>query len=270
MGNLFVVYGDVLSESTTDHSEYLNKGKWNLYGNIYQKGKDNINLPFGGTATVEFYDGIDTEGCERHISMDNVKGNPFEKFTNNLNSDNLVIDNCALFRSDSYLGEYKGIAGLGGDHFMGCPQGDIRIIEPTNLTCIPTAPLKPNNDVIVDADLTITNDMFISGNLIVNNGKITMNSSWIFADDVIFKDGSKTQLIMTDSRDYISCENFIYGSKMPSGDLAIGTIKCTGDFIVKDTGCPDNFVASGDHVVLLEGEKLQNVNIEGKDSCIET
>ena len=267
-------YGDIVSESIIDHSEYLNRGIWNVYGNIYQNGSNYNNLPFDGSAIVNFYDGSDTEGCKRHISMDNPKGNPYAKFNNKLEKDKLVIDNCALFRGGSSVGDYEGILGLGGYYSWGGSHGSVRILEPTTISGAPTSQLIIKDDVIVEADLTIVNPVYFSGDMLVNNGILTIGndstSGKLHVSNLNFSDDSSTQLVMKKSGGRVYCNDFIYGSSISSGELSAGTIWCGGDFIVKDTGASDSFVASDDHEVYISGNRLHNVNIENKDSCIET
>nr|MCR5701846.1 DUF6531 domain-containing protein [Lachnospiraceae bacterium] len=268
------IYGDLITESTQDHSEYLNGGTWYLYGNVKQIGKDYCNLVFGEDATVNIENLNGSKPKDRHIYIDNPIGNPFYNCKNYLNQDQLVIDNVLLLKEHVLnFRNYKGTIGLSGDYVAYSRyDGNIRIIGPTTIDCASTSMPRFTGDVFVDSDLSFQHNLEVEGDLIVNNGTLNMKTGTLCADNVIFKDESETQLLMTGGR--IVCHDFIYGSKLSSGELSDGKIECSGDFVVKNTGAEDSFVSTGNHTVELTGRshnnKIQKVNIVGKDSCIET
>ncbi|MBR1598633.1 MAG: fibronectin type III domain-containing protein, partial [Lachnospiraceae bacterium] len=258
------IYGDFVTESNADHSELLTEGWWYVYGSIRQIGKYAKNLVFRESTHLILNKYIDDKDKEIHITMDNPIGNPIGKYFTNY-AGTIVIDSGAVFDYPRGTGNYKGEVWIASDQDFVDLNGPGRIVAPVTIGTVFSS-----YDVIVDADLEILRTFNIFGDIIVNNGtfKLGTNNTHVMANNVIFPDGCTAMLDMQEAGSFLECDNFTYGSCLPSGKLTDGRIICREKFIVNNTGAEDNFVTSDNHRVDMSGSKGY-IDIKNPKSCIE-
>jgi len=122
--------------------------------------------------------------------------------------------------------------------------------------------------------LKVTGNLIQSGGTIdIKGGKLYIEGDYRLQTENTDANGNKTYtysngyLKMTDSGSYVKLEE-IYNQSQNSheGYLTEGVLEVKGDFIQKRQNAYNNFKASGNHKVILSGDKLQRVSFDTSSS----
>ena len=264
-GGYVTIYGDFITQSVTDHTGYLSAGQWYLYADLYQIGENTKNFATSGDFSINWKT-FTGNSKERHIVMDNPLGNPIVELFS-IASEALSFDNGVCIDRFSHSNPYSGTLYLRNDRLYGQYRGDVTVVSDTAEASF----LNVEGNLTVQRDIDIRSLVTVKKNMYVESGIVSIESGELWAEDVIFCDGSDSALRMEQAATSIKCHNFYYGSSHPSEPLNNGEINVTGDFWIKDTGTPDSFVCSGKHKVVTSGsECTQTITVENTESCIET
>ncbi len=261
------IYGDFVTQSVTDHTGLLTNGIWYLYGNLYQYGKSAKNFVTSDNMYIYLDSITSVEKREFHIVMDNPIDNIISHLRRYASNIDIVIDNGACILESYLLGSYTGYIIVKGELSYADYAGDVKIMSDTNIL----SSLYVDGNLYIEADVSVTNSLQVEKDIIVERGVLTVNNAKISAESIYFQDGSDSALVMEMQYGSVYCKDFYYGSNRKSGNLTNGNIQFTGKFDVRDTGTPDSFVCSGEHMVTATGNsKDLEINIDNPESNIET
>ena len=169
---------------------------------------------------------------------------------------------------------------------VGAYDNDGKLLLESNELCAHT-------NITINSNYTLTKDIS-AANIYVNNGTFDLNSHSLTVDgDVWLSNGTLNvnkgklyiggdfnlkridytygtgYLKMQNAEDHILVDGNMYASPLYNySTLTAGTIEIKGDFTQKyyNSGYQNNFYCSGNHKVILSGEKLQTVSFASTQS----
>ncbi|MCL2052998.1 MAG: hypothetical protein FWG90_00945 [Oscillospiraceae bacterium] len=275
--DLVKVNGSFITQSSASHSNLLAAGTLEIGGDLTQ---------VSGGSVYNFY----TSGTHTVVLNGNQKQSV--SIANNSQSysriNNLKITNT----SDEGVDFARYVYIVGNLH-----NTDSVVTTGTNIyaaTSMVFADNAWNHDIRIVENRTLTEDLSISGNLILDGGTFNLNGKTLTVDGYInlgsttlninggnlyvgenFNFGTANsfsggRLTMTNVNDYVlvngNYNNYSYNSS--SGYLTAGTLEVKGNFTQRQysTSYPLGFYATGSHKVVLSGESLQNVSFENIES----
>ncbi len=265
------VFGEFVMQSTASHSEMLTAGTLEIGGNLTQIGGANgYNFCTSGSHTIVL------NGTEKQsLSIaDNGKGS---SRINNLKITNTSADGVDIARDVYVIGNLYNT--------------ESKVTNSSRIILAGTfADNAWNHDIWLNENRTLTDDIEIGGNLYLNGNTLDLNGNTLTVKgDVyisagggytylnvnkgkVYVDGnfnmsgttgntSEGYLIMKNAEDYICVNgNFYVYSYHNYGTMTNGVIEVKGDFTQKYYNYKDNFAPSGEHKVILSGEKIQKVD----------
>ncbi|MDE6592071.1 MAG: PKD domain-containing protein [Oscillospiraceae bacterium] len=267
------VFGEFVMQSTASHSEMLTAGTLEIGGNLTQNGGANgYNFCTSGSHTVVL------NGTEKQsVSIaDNRKD--YSRI-NNLKITNTSADGVDIARDVYVIGNLYNTESK-------ITNGSRMILAGT------FADNAWSNDICLNENRTLTEDIEIGGGLYLNGGTLNLNGHTLTVNGdmyvsyatlninkgKVYVDGnfglstssggtSGGYLTMTNAEDYI-CVNgdFLVYSSSAYNTLTSGTVEIKGNFTQRSYYHAHNFAPSGEHKVILSGEKIQKVDFANTQS----
>lgn len=284
------VSGDFVMQSNQSHDGKLSAGTLEIGGDLLQSG-NNYNFHTTGNHIV-LLNGAQAQTI--NISSSSVN---YSKITNlkieNTSDEGVTFSNRAyvtgdLYNTDSVISESSNIYITSSTVFADSKWnynltigGSLTLSNVTiggDLYSEYRNTIKLGGDVHVKGNFSIESNVDLNGytldvggnvwvdsQLNINRGKLNVGGSF----NVSQKNGysNSGSIIMIYTADSI-CVNgdMLFYSRNNSSKLTAGTIEIKGDFIQKYDSYEDNFYASGNHLVVLSGDDLQQVRFASDKS----
>ena len=114
--------------------------------------------------------------------------------------------------------------------------------------------------------LSVNGDVWLNSQLEINRGKLNVSGDFNVARNNN-SDRSKGYITMKYSEDYILVNgDMLFFSDNNYSKFTDGTLEIKGDFTQKYDSKANNFCASGNHSVILNGNALQKISFKSKES----
>lgn len=273
--------GDFITESTVDHSTYLQQGVLEVKGDVEQKGdiqKSNLvmssdsTLYLTGTKQQRIFMESAGKVNSRLANLEVVNAQGIELATDTYISGNvsdhgnpvsgkyLVIQKETTFTDGSFTGNIRT-----EDQFV------LQSLHTLKGDFVNTGSVSLGTDLVVKGNfdtrkifrlggytLEVSGDTRVSGNIQILKGRLICGGDFeqVNSSDI-------STLIMLYQEDYVLVKgNFYVNCRYASGSMTAGTLELKGDFVHTTPGVKENFCASGTHVTIFSGDSLQTVTFE--------
>lgn len=272
------VGGDFVTESTLDHTAYLQQGILEVKGDVEQRGGiQESNLAMSSDSTlclsgtklqkISMESAGKTKSRLANLELLNTKGVELETDTyifgnvsdhgNAFSGKHLVVQKETTFTNGSFNG-----------NIMTCDRFVLKNLHVVKGDFVNAGDVTLGTDLVIEGNFDIeqwfglsgyTLEIFgntrVTGNIEINKGRLVCDGDFEQADS-----GSANNLIMLCEEDYVLVKGDYYAnSRYVSNSMTAGTLELKGDFVHTTPVNKDNFFASGTHVTIFSGDSLQTV-----------